>query len=457
LRLSVVSYGVSEYICRVLSVVQSQSVVSRHSTARPPLQASLSLPIESFNPVDHVTGESALPRTRLPAPKLADRRSQSFGESTAALYQQGLGADCTSKPQSSTGMAAPARYKTELCRPFEENGTCRYGSKCQFAHGKAELRSVARHPKYKTDLCRTFHTTGLCPYGPRCHFIHNDDERHESSSDQRRQQLTAVQTELYGRRAAALMPQQQQQQQQHGLVDRPRLQRHYSDCQPRGDLRQRGFPVTPGDARVAAGAELHRRVSSLSDAVIHTHRRLHTVPESDPMFSNAAAAAAALNINTAMAIRSLHGSLSDSSPASSITDSPSPSPTTGVLLPAAVEETVVPTTPVRHAAALPTAWSGEDDHTKAALLAEIVSRLRPQGIAALISALQANGPTAGTPTGNGGLPFLPRGVDGNEMDAAVPLWPLDVLTQYGQHQHQHHCQNQQQQPQQRSRTTSNIC
>ncbi|CAL1271574.1 unnamed protein product [Larinioides sclopetarius] len=69
-----------------------------------------------------------------------------------------------------------SRYKTELCRPFEENGTCKYGDKCQFAHGKKELRSMIRHPKYKTELCRTFHTTGLCPYGPRCHFIHNSEQ-----------------------------------------------------------------------------------------------------------------------------------------------------------------------------------------------------------------------------------------------------------------------------------------
>lgn len=70
-----------------------------------------------------------------------------------------------------------SRYKTELCRPFEENGTCKYGDKCQFAHGIHELRSLSRHPKYKTELCRTFHTIGFCPYGPRCHFIHNADER----------------------------------------------------------------------------------------------------------------------------------------------------------------------------------------------------------------------------------------------------------------------------------------
>jgi len=74
------------------------------------------------------------------------------------------------------------RYKTELCRTFEENGNCPYGSKCQFAHGRAELRTVSRHPKYKTEMCRTFHTTGYCPYGPRCHFIHNADEAAASSS-----------------------------------------------------------------------------------------------------------------------------------------------------------------------------------------------------------------------------------------------------------------------------------
>ncbi|MFT7805983.1 zinc finger protein 36, C3H1 type-like 2 isoform X2 [Arapaima gigas] len=69
------------------------------------------------------------------------------------------------------------RYKTELCRPFEESGACKYGEKCQFAHGYHELRSLSRHPKYKTEPCRTFHTIGFCPYGPRCHFIHNADER----------------------------------------------------------------------------------------------------------------------------------------------------------------------------------------------------------------------------------------------------------------------------------------
>jgi hypothetical protein len=86
------------------------------------------------------------------------------------------------------------RYKTELCRSYDETGLCKYGDKCQFAHGFHELRSLNRHPKYKTVLCRTYHCTGYCkllvlfrekfydkfmlfilgPYGPRCHFLHDE-------------------------------------------------------------------------------------------------------------------------------------------------------------------------------------------------------------------------------------------------------------------------------------------
>ncbi|XP_020795030.1 mRNA decay activator protein ZFP36L1a [Boleophthalmus pectinirostris] len=100
-------------------------------------------------------------------------RERSFSETGERLLNKCLG------PASPTGgsQVNSSRYKTELCRPFEENGSCKYGDKCQFAHGIHELRSLSRHPKYKTELCRTFHTIGFCPYGPRCHFIHNAEER----------------------------------------------------------------------------------------------------------------------------------------------------------------------------------------------------------------------------------------------------------------------------------------
>ncbi|XP_056147519.1 mRNA decay activator protein ZFP36L2 [Lampris incognitus] len=115
------------------------------------------------------------------------------------------------------------RYKTELCRPFEENGACKYGEKCQFAHGYHELRSLSRHPKYKTEPCRTFHTIGFCPYGPRCHFIHNADERRPAPANanvQAGEQPKTSGRDLYGQREA--LPQQSAYNQR----DRPKL--HHS-------------------------------------------------------------------------------------------------------------------------------------------------------------------------------------------------------------------------------------
>lgn len=73
-------------------------------------------------------------------------------------------------------------YKTELCRNWKETGVCRYGTKCQFAHGGDELRGVLRHPKYKTEICRQYHTTGACTYGKRCRFVHHVSEMGEGDS-----------------------------------------------------------------------------------------------------------------------------------------------------------------------------------------------------------------------------------------------------------------------------------
>jgi butyrate response factor 1 len=75
-------------------------------------------------------------------------------------------------------------YKTELCQSWMETGSCRYGTKCQFAHGKVEVRPVIRHPKYKTEVCKTFSTTGQCPYGKRCRFVHQLFELRNDGEDE---------------------------------------------------------------------------------------------------------------------------------------------------------------------------------------------------------------------------------------------------------------------------------
>ncbi|KAF7699308.1 mRNA decay activator protein ZFP36L1 [Silurus meridionalis] len=120
----------------------------------------------------HVSGESTLP----PPPGLSiSPPGLSISPPGLSISPPGLSISPPS-PRATPVPVVSARYKTELCRTYEESGACKYGAKCQFAHGAEELRGLSRHPKYKTEPCRTFHTVGFCPYGARCHFIHNADE-----------------------------------------------------------------------------------------------------------------------------------------------------------------------------------------------------------------------------------------------------------------------------------------
>jgi len=114
--------------------------------------------------------------------------------------------DSDSDRSSSQRSVNASRYKTELCRPFQESGSCKYGDKCQFAHGYTELRNVSRHPKYKTEPCRTFHTTGFCPYGPRCHFLHEAESSGSSGKVESSPKLSRACSHTSGRASPALSP-----------------------------------------------------------------------------------------------------------------------------------------------------------------------------------------------------------------------------------------------------------
>jgi len=67
------------------------------------------------------------------------------------------------------------KYKTEMCKNWELRGTCKFGDKCCFAHGRFELKAkVLTHVKYKTKPCKQYHQTGYCPYGQRCQYLHKE-------------------------------------------------------------------------------------------------------------------------------------------------------------------------------------------------------------------------------------------------------------------------------------------
>jgi hypothetical protein len=93
-----------------------------------------------------------------------------------------------------TAVGDPAKYKTAICRNWL-TGRCDFGSRCFFAHGQAELRTlkegklpgnscqsnpqrntVGDPAKYKTAICRNW-LNGRCEFGTNCFFAHGHAER----------------------------------------------------------------------------------------------------------------------------------------------------------------------------------------------------------------------------------------------------------------------------------------
>uniref|UniRef100_A0A7S0EY75 C3H1-type domain-containing protein n=1 Tax=Hanusia phi TaxID=3032 RepID=A0A7S0EY75_9CRYP len=95
--------------------------------------------------------------------------------------------------------------KTRICKNWKETGFCRFGDRCNFAHGDSELRTVspsvveaAARPaarkqeccpqdkptvgvvaaarNYKTQMCKNFEAHGFCGFGDKCNFAHGVEE-----------------------------------------------------------------------------------------------------------------------------------------------------------------------------------------------------------------------------------------------------------------------------------------
>ncbi|KAJ3176677.1 hypothetical protein HDU85_006848 [Gaertneriomyces sp. JEL0708] len=144
----------------------------------PHLQQQQPMPhsVGPYSPVRYQPGQQQLPTspTQLGRPLHPRKLSvvSDCGSNEAKPHMDGT---ASSQPHKmDREMKKMNLYKTELCRSWEETGTCRYGNKCQFAHSESELRPVDRHPKYKTEMCKTFWEKGTCPYGKRCCFIHTE-------------------------------------------------------------------------------------------------------------------------------------------------------------------------------------------------------------------------------------------------------------------------------------------
>jgi len=116
--------------------------------------------------------------------QLDDMTRQQMSIPEPALHLLGLDKDkpaWTRIPASDTacclkqvGTVATNLRKTKFCRNVQQQGWCKYGEKCDFAHTVAELRI---RPDYKkSKLCAYFAAKGRCKAGDRCRFAHGMEE-----------------------------------------------------------------------------------------------------------------------------------------------------------------------------------------------------------------------------------------------------------------------------------------
>lgn len=76
-----------------------------------------------------LTPEGSCDEERMTKPKRAKRKKKK--------------ADGRASPEEENPAVDPIRYKTKMCRNWEQFEKCPYGPRCLFAHGKREMRSYA--------------------------------------------------------------------------------------------------------------------------------------------------------------------------------------------------------------------------------------------------------------------------------------------------------------------------
>merc|ERR1712025_89075 len=96
---------------------------------------------------------------------------------------------CMHLSEENPNKANDEKFKTKLCHHFMSTGTCYYGTKCHFAHGKHELRRAEDagpliHPRHKTTLCQNELRHGVCKFGKGCMFIHREDPEYTTLQQQ---------------------------------------------------------------------------------------------------------------------------------------------------------------------------------------------------------------------------------------------------------------------------------
>ena len=112
----------------------------------------------------------------------AERKTykQSQGEKGGNSLFQNLIATLADPAEASGVVSTPDihKFRTEMCKNFDQTGHCQFGDRCSFAHSKNQIMMKTNLPvNYKTKMCRKYQLNGYCPYGVRCQFKHGINDQ----------------------------------------------------------------------------------------------------------------------------------------------------------------------------------------------------------------------------------------------------------------------------------------
>ena len=126
--------------------------------------------------------DRCLSNLEAPGPKqflqnVASSTSSQKNNKISKVKGSSLAVNTSEKAQKVSGggeQSFKMKFKTEICKFWQLNGSCEYAETCSFAHGNHELKQRTDKPRnYKTKQCKRFHKELYCPYGPRCQFLHD--------------------------------------------------------------------------------------------------------------------------------------------------------------------------------------------------------------------------------------------------------------------------------------------
>ncbi|XP_076946880.1 uncharacterized protein LOC143618644 [Bidens hawaiensis] len=150
-------------------------------------------PVSDHRSIGNMSVESRMPRSPLAYSITPMKLEEDVVVFDGVVVNNGVPVDRARSSSVSLGGSGGSSsssgkgYKTDVCLSYmQTSGFCRYGSKCQFAHGNKELNPVPFAYKNMVETpCKSYSISGTCAFGSKCRFLHHETSTSPSAATTR--------------------------------------------------------------------------------------------------------------------------------------------------------------------------------------------------------------------------------------------------------------------------------